>query len=345
MGSVLVATSGTWNPAGAYAYQWLREGDPISGATAPNYAPVASDVGKALKVRVTASKAGYTSASATSAGVVVQAGTIANNAVPVISGTPQPGSTLTGSTGTWSPSASYVYQWLLDDVPIAGATTSSYSPLAGDVGETVKVRVTASKAGYTTTSATSAGVVIEDAPVFVMEPLAAPSISGTPRVGVALTASPGQWSPAGSYAYQWLVNGVVISGATGQKYTPSAGTLGKRISVRVTASKEGYTSSTLTSAQTGTVAAGIIRCTVAPKITGVVKVGRYLTASNGSWTPGGLTYRYQWYRNGVAISGATAKTYKLTAASRGKRITVKVTARRTGYTTASKVSGATVRVT
>ena len=44
----------TAEPAGAGGYEWLRAGEPIAGAVAVRYAPVAADVGSALSVRVQA---------------------------------------------------------------------------------------------------------------------------------------------------------------------------------------------------------------------------------------------------------------------------------------------------
>ena len=60
----------------------------------------------------------------------------------------------------------------------------------------------------------------------------------------------------------------------------------------------------------------------------------------GTWSPAATTYTYRWYRNGVAISGATHTTYKLTTSDKGKQITVKVTGAKSGYLTAAKVSAA-----
>jgi hypothetical protein len=58
-GASLTATSGSWNTKGlSYGYQWLRSGTAIAGATGTSYKLGASDVGKQLSVRVTASKSG-----------------------------------------------------------------------------------------------------------------------------------------------------------------------------------------------------------------------------------------------------------------------------------------------
>lgn len=67
--------------------------------------------------------------------------------------------------------------------------------------------------------------------------------------------------------------------------------------------------------------------TVIPAITGTAEVGETLTSSTGTFTGDAvITYAYQWFAGGVAISGANASTYDLTAAELGKIITVRVTA-------------------
>ena len=88
-----------------------------------------------------------------------------------------------------------------------------------------------------------------------------PTISGTPLVGSALTASRGSWSgsPTG-YSYQWRhcdssgANCANLGGATASSYIPASGDVGATVRVVVTASNaDGATSAS--SAQTGMVAA------------------------------------------------------------------------------------------
>ncbi|MEF2551983.1 hypothetical protein VQ042_11530 [Aurantimonas sp. A2-1-M11] len=82
-----------------------------------------------------------------------------NSALPVISGTTAEGQTLTSTTGTWSgyPTPTYAYQWKRDGVAISGATASTYTLVAADVGTTITVTVTATNSEGSDT-ATSAGV-------------------------------------------------------------------------------------------------------------------------------------------------------------------------------------------
>lgn len=64
-----------------------------------------------------------------------------------------------------------------------------------------------------------------------------------------------------------------------------------------------------------------------PAITGTATVGQTLTSTTGTWTGRPTpTFARQWKRGGVAIDGATAATYVLTAADVGAVITVTVTA-------------------
>jgi len=67
--------------------------------------------------------------------------------------------------------------------------------------------------------------------------------------------------------------------------------------------------------------------TVAPAITGTAQVGQTLTTDNGTFTGDPtITYAYQWFAGGVAISGATSTTYDLTSSEEGKVITTRVAA-------------------
>ena len=69
-----------------------------------------------------------------------------------------------------------------------------------------------------------------------------------------------------------------------------------------------------------------LRNTRLPSISGRTFVGKKLTAKPGTWSLSGLTFSYQWLRNGKAVRGATAKTYRLVKADKGKMIAVRVTA-------------------
>ncbi len=83
--------------------------------------------------------------------------------------------------------------------------------------------------------------------------------------------------------------------------------------------------------------------TAKPTISGTAKVGATLTAGVGTWSPA-PSFSYRWYRSGKKIPRATKASYKLTKADRGKRITVKVTGKRSGWETVTTTSKKTAKV-
>ncbi|MGE0879445.1 MAG: hypothetical protein AB7O61_12430, partial [Acidimicrobiia bacterium] len=93
-----------------------------------------------------------------------------NSAVPAISGTAQSGSSLSATTGTWSGSpTAYAYQWLRCNAAGAsctnvGTNANTYALVAGDVGSTMRVQVTASNAAGPGTPAQSAQTAVVTAP-------------------------------------------------------------------------------------------------------------------------------------------------------------------------------------
>jgi DNA-binding beta-propeller fold protein YncE len=187
-------------------------------------------------------------------------------------------------------------------------------------------------------------------------PAAGPiTISGTAQVGSTLTATDSALPPDATVSGQWLADGQPIPGATSPSFTLTPAQLGQTISVTLSANAVGYAANTETSAATATVtsAAAIAPPTGVkhrrvtgrrPWITGKPKVGRKLTAKVAAWTPAPVKLSYQWYAAGKRIRRATRKTLKLTKAQRRKRITVKVTGRKTGYPTVSEISKATKRI-
>lgn len=166
-GSTLTTTTGTWtgtNPIN-YAYQWVRcptsGGKPdgsdcasISGAGTSAYVAGSGDVGKRLRVRVTASNAdGSTTVASNATATVVAAGTgrPRNTKPPSISGNASAGATLHGDAGTWTGTQPIIYSflWLRCDsqgdncLELGGQTSDSYTLRDGDIGRTLRIRVTA----------------------------------------------------------------------------------------------------------------------------------------------------------------------------------------------------------
>ena len=161
---------------------------------------------------------------------------------PVIKGTALVGSKLTASA-TVTSGATLTYQWLRNGKAIAGATKSTYTPVAADAVTKLSVTVTAKKANYATATATSAAVTVVGKLA-----LSTPVVKGTATVGHVLTAWVGTHTAGATLAYQWLWNGAAIPGGTRSTHTVVTADKGKKLSVKVTERKRGYLTLTLTSA-------------------------------------------------------------------------------------------------
>jgi hypothetical protein len=72
VGSVLQCSTGTWNYSGmSYAFQWLRAGASIAGATSSTYTIITADKTNSISCRVTATSGkGSTPATSAATGVV-----------------------------------------------------------------------------------------------------------------------------------------------------------------------------------------------------------------------------------------------------------------------------------
>lgn len=177
-----------------------------------------------------------------------------NITAPTISGTARERETLTAtSVGTWRDfPTSFSYQWRRGSNNISGATNSTYTLVAADVGNSISVAVTATNAS----GPSAARISNATANVTWGTPIntSAPTISGTAVELNTLTANRGSWtSSPTSYAYQWQrLSGSTwtnISGATGTTYSIRAIAVGQRIRVRVIATNP-TGSTTAFSAQT-----------------------------------------------------------------------------------------------
>lgn len=179
--------------------------------------------------------------------------------------------------------------------------------------------------------------------------LTAPSVSGELTDGKTLTAAPGTWQGANSYAYRWQTcdssggSCADIAGATGQTHGLGSSDVGTTLRVVVTATNS-FGSTLATSEATGAVQAAPPVNTTAPSLSGSAEEGSTLEASPGSWsgTPG--SYTYQWQAcdqsgSGCAdISGATGSSYRLAGADVGDTVRVLVTSTNSaGSATAASV--------
>lgn len=102
---------------------------------------------------------------------------------PIISGTPSEGSELTVDVAPWVPVPTEIdYLWLRDGQPIDGATSSTYTLVAADVGRDISVAVSGTADCYSPATATSAALTIPT-PAPSPPPAPGPSDPGAPPHG------------------------------------------------------------------------------------------------------------------------------------------------------------------
>jgi peptidoglycan hydrolase-like protein with peptidoglycan-binding domain len=263
---------------------------------------------------------------------------------PTVSGTTTVGKKLTAKAGTWGPgTVELSYQWYRGSTAISSATAASYVLQPADAGQAVRVSTTGTKASYTSISRTSAKTAAVTPATLTAAPT--PSISGTVAAGKTLTASAGTWAPAPvTVRYQWYRGTTAIAGATGASYQLQAADYKAKIKVIVTGAKSGYYSAVRTSVQTSAVKQGSLTTASTPVISGTVAQGQTLKVTPGTWAPAPGSLAYQWYRGSSAIAGATATTYKLTAADAGRTIKVRVTNTNAAFKAVTRYSANTIKV-
>lgn len=260
---------------------------------------------------------------------------------PTISGHAVVGQTLSASTGDWDPSPSFTYQWFAGSAPISRATGANYTVSRSDLNKAISVTVTATSPGYISAIRNSS-VTSSVLATMPFSSTGTPTVSGIPIVGQTLSASTGFWAPTPRFSYQWLANNSAIPRATGANYVLTLSDVGKTISVRITATQSGFTTTAATSIATSSVTAGLpFTSSPIPTIYGAGAVGQTLTANPGSWAPE-PTLNYQWLSNGRAISRATGSTFAVTSSYQGRSITVQITAYLAGYASTTRTSNPVV---
>lgn len=346
VGSTVEAWPGAWFPApDGYTYRWFLAGTVAPIGTGKTLVVPAGAAGKDLTVEVSAAKTAYADAAATSAPVAVAAAgpaPVRNVDEPSISGTLKVGATLTASTGTWDPAdATTSVTWFRSGStdPI-GTGESLVVPVAAE-GAMLSIVVKATKTGYADGYAVSApqGPVLAAGATPSVQNLVAPAITDAPGVGQLVGVHPGVWNPApDDVALQWFRSGSATPIGTGNYIVVPADAAGETLTVKATATKTGYASTTVASAPSDVVARGVLANTTKPVIYGAPVAGATVEAWPGAWSPAADSYSYRWLVAGTAIGNGKQLVIPVSAV--GQALTVEVTATRTGYaaTTATSVA-------
>ncbi|GAB2469749.1 hypothetical protein GCM10027063_07640 [Promicromonospora xylanilytica] len=334
VGATLTVEAPAWEPAARFTYQWRRDGDMISGADGATYVPQGRDAGTRITVTVVGSAAGRLPATATSEPTAVVAPGAIKATNPGINGAVRVGSTLRALSGSWTSGTRFKYQWKVNGAAISGATGFTFVPRWSDRGKQLTVTVTGTRAGYVGASRTSAAKAVG----FGVFAQGRPRVVGQPAPGATLRVSAPPSSPsATTTSYQWRVDGWPLRKATKSSFVIPSTWKGRSISVSVTRKRAGFTTKTATS--TGRTIGTRFSAVPKPRIVGTSRVGSTVRVSTGTWRPGAYL-TYQWYSNGVPISGATGTSYRIAGQHLGKKLTVVVTGRKAGRATTDSGSAA-----
>jgi hypothetical protein len=271
-GKIVQVTTGTWSPVpGKLAYRWERCNPngrscaAIPRATRSSYTVSGADLGHALLAVVQASNGTTIQNAFSTATPAVVPSTVKGPAPiigPAVGGYAVVGQQLAAHPGIWKGvgPTSFAYRWYRCDENGAhcalarSSPSTTYPVTAKDAGKTIAVTVratdsTGAKAAY----ASLVGPVADAGAT--LTPTSAPTISGTARVGGALTIATGVWSAQPSvYKMTWLrcnAHGRLcsaIAGATGASYKPKAADTGHTLVASVVASSGGLTQAALTAA-------------------------------------------------------------------------------------------------
>jgi hypothetical protein len=228
--------------------------------------------------------------------------TPSNSEVPSISGTTTFGETLTSTTGTWSNSpSSYGYQWSRASssggsyTNISGATISTYNLVAADVGQYLKVTVTATNASGSAAATSSATAQIAKAtPTFSTWTNVVKTFGNDTYTVTAPTVT---GSLAGSFSYGSSSSAVIsISGTT---FTVAGGG-----SATITATFTPTASANYNSAQTtNTVTVNKAAQSAITITTTTATYGSDLTLASTGGSTGG-TYSYSKVSGNCTLAGA-----------------------------------------
>lgn len=228
---------------------------------------------------------------------------------PSIAALPATASILYGGyfsvSATVSGTSPITLQWFKNGNPITGANSSFYS----------KSNCTTSDGGnYHLTATNSAGSASSSVLVLTVAPVIAPTIVNQPAAvtvsrnysanfSVSATGSP-------TLTFQWFKNGQAITGATSSSYYISSASAGNSGSYTVRVTNDG-----------GSVTSNAAELTVLPAILpdfsyysyGPVSISQsYPYFSLNLSVTGTSPMTYQWFKDGVAIAGATSYYYSKT---------------------------------
>jgi len=286
----LVAANGT-EPL---SYQWMKNGENITGATENSYGIPIASIGDAGSYSVMVSnKCGSTES---------EDAALSLNRMPSIQVQPTSQEICVDSAVTFSAAASGTepisYQWMKNGQAVTGATENSYSIPSASIGDAGSYSVMVSNLCGSVES-DIATLAVNSVPAIQAQPDSQEVCVGS---AVSFNAAANVTDPG---SYHWMKNGQAVAGATENNYSiPSA-----------SAEDEG-SYSVMVNSKCGPVKSRAATLTLnhGPSI-------RVQPASQEACIGSAVTFNaeadgtgpisYQWMKNGQAITGATENSYSI----------------------------------
>ncbi len=225
---------------------------------------------------------------------------------------------------TTEPGTAPHYQWLRNSQPIAGANSATYTYTPAN-GDTITCRMESS-------SYCASQVVVTSAPVIIsVLPILTPSVSiTTPDTGINCAGNTLMFSASSINGgtvptYQWIRNGMPVSGATGSIFTSGTLANGDIITVSMTtsytcASRTGAVSNALT-VHIGAPTPSVMLTATPASICAGDSIAFYATTAYGGSNP-----LYQWLKNGLPFAGAPNNmTFKTASLQDNDQIALQLT--------------------
>lgn len=362
-GEVLTVIPGEYqtppdDPVTDYDYQWSVGGIPVTGATEPEFVVPDEAEDQEITVEETASNNTGTSTptqSPPTPPVVVVVGKPTNTQLPVVTGDPYIGATLTRVDGTWENADSISPRWRANGSNIPGPGnqplgTETFVITEAYLGKTIDVLERAVNVNGATVAMSTPriGPIVYEPQVPVNT--VAPVVSGTLEANHTLSCTTGTWSsPSGAvtYSYQWYADDVAISGETSATLLLTTGLIGAMVYCDVTGTNASG-SATVSSNEVGPIAEQTSvppTATIAPRVAGLPVVGETLTRLVGTWNDNGFEITnttYQWFVDDVAVSGETGSTFVLGPEHEGATVKVQESKTNAGGTTDSMSTASAV---
>jgi hypothetical protein len=280
-----------------YTYQWYRNNVAIPGATAATLAINSSSLNGTYKVVATIPNVPAATSNDYVINLAMEAITVSGNTVFCT------GSSVVLSASVNSPT--YTYQWYKDSVLIPGATGATYT--ANAIGN-YYVAVTGG-----TCSTQSPVFALQEATININLNVAATDVilPGQPKT-ITVTTN------AAAPSFVWYRNSVVIPGATSATYSATQdGTYKVVVTQTVGCAATAETTFVLNYPSAFSLAiAPDAAYTACSSTIATVSLSTFTaTTPSGPVNVATLGYAYQWFRNNVAVPGATAASLIISSAS------------------------------